>query len=262
MRAFLKKVGILRAARACALTLARQFGFNFGWVRGLNRLMEFVGEFRRYKRLSEVGGADHALRGGDIQPCLRDRTDTTPLDPVYFFQDTWVARKLAERRPAKHVDVGSSAKAMAMIAQFLPVTMVDIRPVELSVPGFTFLNGTLLALPFEDASVASLSSICVIEHIGLGRYGDPLDVQGTVKAARELVRVLAVRGDLYVTVPVAEESRVEFNAHRTFTRDHVLRLFAPLELAEERYTYGTDWGARYLPERGFGTGLFHFRKSA
>jgi ubiquinone/menaquinone biosynthesis C-methylase UbiE len=138
--------------------------------------------------------------------------------------------------------------------------MVDIRPVDLSVPGFTFVEGTLLALPFADGSVHSLSSVCVIEHIGLGRYGDPLDAHGTDKAATELVRVLAAGGSLYVTVPVAEESRVEFNAHRTFTREHVLRLFSRLELVEERYVYGRDWCECYLPKRGFGTGLFFFRK--
>lgn len=260
MRAWLKKIGWLRVARACGLTLSRQFGFNFGWVSGLVGLARFRREYAAYRRLN--AGSEHVLRGRDIQPCLCDRTETTPLEPVYFYQDTWLARKLAERRPREHVDVGSSAKAIALIAQFLPVTMVDIRPVDLSVPGFTFREGTLLALPFADGAVGSLSSICVIEHIGLGRYGDPLDAQGTEKSARELTRVLASGGDLYVTVPIAEESRIEFNAHRTFTREHVLRLFSGLRLAEEHYVYGREWGDRYQPERGFGTGLFHFQKAS
>lgn len=258
MRELLKKNAGLRAARACGLTLSRQFGFNLGWVSGLVRLARFRREYVAYRRLN--AGSGHVLRGGDIQPCLRDRTDTTPIEPIYFYQDTWLARKLAERRPREHVDVGSSAKAIAMIAQFLPVTMVDIRPVDLSVPGFTFREGTLLALPYPDGSIASLSSICVIEHIGLGRYGDPLDARGTEKAAGELTRVLAPGGDLYVTVPVAEESRIEFNAHRTFTRDHLLGLFPGLGLIEERYVYEREWGEDYLPTRGFGTGLFHLRK--
>jgi Caenorhabditis protein of unknown function, DUF268 len=33
----------------------------------------------------------------------------------------------------------------------------------------------------------------VIEHIGLGRYGDPLDPDGELRAIGELVRVLAPR---------------------------------------------------------------------
>ncbi len=262
MRVFLKKFSWLRATRACGVAMSRQYGLNFDWAGGLARLVSFAREYGRYRRLHAAAATGHALRGGDIQPCLRDRTVTTPIDPVYFYQDTWLARKLAERRPREHVDVGSSAKAIAMIAQFIPVTMVDIRPVDLGVPGFTFLEGTLMALPFADGSISSLSSICVIEHIGLGRYGDPLDPDGTDKAARELARVLARGGDLYVTVPVAQESRVEFNAHRTFTREHVLALFPGLVLAEERYVYGREWGESYLPGRGFGTGLFHFMRKS
>jgi SAM-dependent methyltransferase len=72
--------------------------------------------------------------------------------------------------------------------------MVDIRPVDIAVEGFVF--GSVLALPFPNASQASLSSVCVIEHIGLGRYGDELDPRGSEKAAAELTRVLAPRGDL------------------------------------------------------------------
>jgi len=260
MRTKLRNNGCLRIVRSIYVTLRGQFRFGLDWIPGAGRMIGFYQEYREYSRLN--AGSGYMLRGRDILPCLTDRTEVTPVEPTYFYQDTWLARKLAERRPTEHVDVGSSAKAIALIAQFLPVTMVDIRPVDLSVPGFKFVEGTLMALPFRDGSVRSLSSICVIEHIGLGRYGDPFDAFGTEKAAAELTRVLAAGGDLYVTVPVAEESRVEFNAHRTFTRDRVLSLFTGMELREERYVYAREWGECYLPERGFGTGLFHFQKSA
>ena len=48
----------------------------------------------------------------------------------------------------------------------------------------------------------------MLEHIGLGRYGDPIDPQGTEKAATELQRVLAPGGDLYLSLPIEKESRV------------------------------------------------------
>src|SRR6185295_13896333 len=132
----------------------------------------------------------------------------------------------------------SSVKSMALIAQFVPVTLVDIRPVEIECPGFTFVTGSVLALPFPDRSVPSLSSLCVIEHIGLGRYGDPLDARGSEKAAAELSRVLAPGGELYVSVPVDAECRICFNAHRAFSRDYLLSLFPGLKMREERYIYG------------------------
>jgi SAM-dependent methyltransferase len=258
MRSRLKQLTALRVSRSVVYTLVNQFGFNLRWVPGLARMNEFGKEFRRFRQMNR--GSPFALRGGEIVPCLLDRTATTPVEPVYFLQDTWFARKIAEARPAVHVDVGSSAKSMALIAQFVPVTMVDIRPVEIEVERFSFVKGSALALPFTDASVASVSSLCVIEHIGLGRYGDRLDPRGSERAAAELVRVLARGGDLYVSVPIDSECRIYFNAHRAFTRDYLLSLFPELELKEERYIYGRALCPGYEPARGFGTGLYHLRR--
>ncbi|HEY4300799.1 MAG TPA: DUF268 domain-containing protein [Candidatus Didemnitutus sp.] len=205
-------------------------------------------------------GSPFALHGGEIIPCLSDRTATTPIDPIYFLQDAWCARKIAERRPASHVDIASSARSMALIAQFVPVTFVDIRPVDIALDRFSFVAGSVLALPFPDRSLTSVSSICVLEHIGLGRYGDPLDAAGSEKAATEVARVLAPGGDLYFSVPVDAESKIYFNAHRAFTRAAALALFPGLELVEEKYIYGRSLREEYDPSRGFGTGLFHLRR--
>lgn len=258
MRSIFGRVTALRVVRSAVITLVNQFGLNVHWIRGLRRLMTFRREYSVFCEMNQRGV--FTLRGGDILPCLLDRTATTPVEPVYFLQDTWFAGKIAAIQPASHVDVGSSAKTMALVAQFVPVTMVDIRPVDIEVSGFSFVTGSVLALPFHDATLSSLSSLCVIEHIGLGRYGDALDARGSERAAAELVRVLAHGGDLYVSVPVDSECRIYFNAHRAFTRDYLLATFSGLELVEERYIYGRALYPRYEPARGFGTGLYHFRR--
>jgi len=138
--------------------------------------------------------------------------------------------------------------------------MIDIRPIELKIPGLHFVKGSILDIPFNDNSINSLSSLCVLEHIGLGRYGDPIDVFGSEKAAKELQRVLATGGNLYVSVPVDSECRVYFNAHRSFTREYILELFSQLELIEEKYHYDRELYDDYDPDKGFGTGFYHFRK--
>lgn len=196
----------------------------------------------------------------DIYPCLRDWTTHTPLEPVYFYQDTWAAGKLFQIKPEHHYDVGSSAMTIGILSRFVPVTMIDIRPIELELENLFFKKGSILELPFPDNSIDSLSSLCVVEHIGLGRYGDPLDPWGSEKAASELKRVVRLGGSLLVSVPVDAECRVFFNAHRAFTREYLLRLFAGLELAEERYIYGRSLHDEYDPAKGFGTGLFQFVK--
>jgi SAM-dependent methyltransferase len=249
----------VRVARAVRHALADQYGVNFRWLGAGIDLGRFWREYRFFRRLNR--GSAFALQGRHLAPCLIDRTATTPVEPTYFLQDTWFARKIAEQRPASHVDVASSAKSMALIAQFVPVTHVDIRPVEIAVDNFTFRAGSVLALPFADGALASVSSLCVIEHIGLGRYGDPFDAQGAEKASAELTRVLAPGGHLYVSVPVDEECRIYFNAHRTFTREYLLGLFPTLALCEERYIYDRTLVPAYAPARGFGTGLYHFRRA-
>jgi SAM-dependent methyltransferase len=247
-----------RVVRACVRALTTQFGFNFRWLGGLVRLGGFARDYRHFRCLNV--GSPFSMEAGNLYPCLQDCTAVTPVEPTYFLQDSWCARKIAVQRPAAHVDVGSSARSMGLIAQFVPVTFVDIRPVEIDLPGFVFLRGTVLALPFADGALASLSSLCVIEHIGLGRYGDAFDARGSEKAAAELSRVLARGGDLYVSVPVDEGCRIYFNAHRAFTRDYLLSLFPGLSLIEERYIYGRTLAENWIPARGFGTGLYHLRR--
>lgn len=193
-------------------------------------------------------------------PCLTDKTTLTPVEPIYFLQNTWCARKVFSTHPVSHIDVGSATMLVGIIAQHIPTTMVDIRPLPLDVNGLTFLKGDILNLPFKTASVKSISSICVIEHIGLGRYGDKLDAFGTEKAATELTRVVAKHGDLYITVPVHDTNYVQFNAHRTFTREKVLHLFESFNIIEEQYLYGMKIQKKYDAKKGFGTGMFHFRK--
>ena len=146
----------------------------------------------------------------------------------------------------------------------LPVTFVDLRPLSVSLPNLKTIGGSILRLPFADSRVASLSCLHVIEHIGLGRYGDPLDPQGTRKAAAELTRVLAPGGNLFVGAPVGRE-RVCFNAHRVHAPKTILTYFEPLELAEFSCVVGEGELREHVDplttDLGFSAcGLFWFRK--
>lgn len=257
MRDKLRKIGALVSLVRLSRALREQFGWNIAAM--IPAMARFLADFRRFKGMepNPVMRADI----GNVLPYLRDRTSTTPLDPVYFFQDAWAAGRIFARKPRRHVDVGSSAKTIGILSQFVPVTMVDIRPVELELPNLSFQQGSILALPFPDDSIDSLSSLCVVEHIGLGRYGDDLDPLGSEKAMRELIRVLKPGGRLYFSVPVDDENRVYFNAHRAFRREYVLTCFESCRLIIERYVYGTRMTDRYDPARGFGTGLYEFTKN-
>lgn len=142
--------------------------------------------------------------------------------------------------PLKQVDIGSRIDGFAgQLSVFSQVEYIDIRPVELGLERFTMVEGSILNLPYADSSIPSISCLHVIGHMGLGRYGDPVDPQGSEKAARELVRVLAKGGWLIVGIPVGLE-RVAFNAHRIVSLLTVIEWFNELKLVE--FSVVTDGG--------------------
>lgn len=215
---------------------------------------------RDYRQLKQNPNPAFPLKNSKFFPCLDDRTEHTPLDPVYFYQNAWAAGKVFAARPTHHVDIGSQVGFVGIVSQFVPTTMIDLRPIDVVLPGLTFIKGDVLQLPFSNHELESVSSICVLEHIGLGRYGDTVDAWGSEKAITELLRVTKPGGKIIITLPIDSISRIYFNAHRAFTREHILNLFKTCRLLDEAYIYGQRLVKSYNPAQGFGTGLFYFEK--
>lgn len=252
-----------------ARTLYRVFGALLfdprELLRKLGGLPFFIGDAFRYIRRGQPAGFRLGL--GDLYPVLAERfSEAGSARGHYFFQDLWAARKLKSLAVGGHVDVGSRLDGfVAHVLPFVNVTYVDLRPLGISVEGLEFRQGSILKMPFPDASVPSLSSLHVLEHIGLGRYGDPVDPSGYVPAAGELARVLADGGTLLLGVPVGRE-RLCFNAHRVFDPETVVGLFAGLRMKE--FSLITDSGDGVVVGASFdqaracdyGCGLFVFTK--
>jgi Caenorhabditis protein of unknown function, DUF268 len=177
-------------------------------------------------------------------PQLSDRTTTTPVDAHYVHQGPWVFRHLQQTQPSRHVDIASALEYLGFFAAVAPTDFVDIRPAVLHMPGVTEREGSVLALPYESRSLPSISCLHVIEHVGLGRYGDSLEPRGTELACAELARVLAPGGTLYLSVPVGRP-RISFNAHRVHSVAQMLAYVADLELVS--FDAVLDDG-RYVPD--------------
>lgn len=222
----------------------------------------FVRTWREYAAL-----AGTAPRVIDAYPCLTDRHESAgAASGHYFHQDLWAARKVFESRVTEHVDVGSRMDGFAAhVASFTKLVYVDIRPLTVQGhPNITARTGSVLDLPFDDRSLRSLSCLHVVEHVGLGRYGDPLDPRGTLKALAELQRVVAPGGDLYLGLPVGRE-RVCFNAHRVHAPCTVLDAMNRLELVEfSAVNDAGDLERNTTPEQFAGAdyacGLFHLHR--
>jgi SAM-dependent methyltransferase len=228
----------------------------------------FRGEFEQFRKMAESCNPRFTLHWSERWPCLNDRTGVTSFDRHYVYHTAWAARMLAALRPARHVDISSSLYFCSIVSAFLPVDFYDYRPADLRLSGLTSQSADLLNLPFADGSLTSLSCMHVIEHIGLGRYGDPFDPEGDLKAMAELKRVLAVGGYLLFVVPVGRP-RIQFNAHRIYSYRQVIHEFQELELIE--FTLIPEFAAGGGPIAGateaqadaetYGCGCFLFRKA-
>jgi Caenorhabditis protein of unknown function, DUF268 len=191
---------------------------------------QFEAEFREFSRRS-AGKNRFPVRVEDRKPCLTDRTSSTGFDRHYIYHTAWAARILAAQRPESHIDIGSSLYFAGIASAFLPITFYDYRPADLRLSGLTMAKADLLRLPFADQSVESLSCMHVLEHVGLGRYGDPLDPDGDLIAMSELQRVIGPRGSLLLVVPIGKP-RVVFNAHRVYAYRQVTEAFSDLSVAQ------------------------------
>lgn len=173
-------------------------------------------------------------------------------------------RRILSQRPKQHVDIGSQVMFVNLLSAVVPVTFVDYRPLDVHVEGLTCLAGDILSLPFPSGSIQSLSCLHVAEHIGLGRYGDPLNPNGTRQACADLKRVLAPGGDLYFVIPVGRQ-RVCFNAHRVHNPRTIVEYFAGLDLVqfcgvhdEGRYVHNASLGQ--FDKSRYACGMFWFRR--
>jgi SAM-dependent methyltransferase len=208
------------------------------------RVPRFLGDLLTYRRLEANQTRERLpLR---LYPCLGDLGSHQSVHGYYFYQDCWAARQVFRAKPSYVVDVGSTVLFVGILSQFTPCVSVDIRPINADMDGLKTLPGSILNLPFKDDEVPCLTTMCVLEHVGLGRYGDPLCPTGTEDAAREIARVVAPGGIVVFSVPLAPREMIEFNANRRFTYLLAIGLFPGWTVLDSCLL--TPKPARYSPE--------------
>ncbi|RZL61899.1 MAG: DUF268 domain-containing protein [Pedobacter sp.] len=215
--------------------LARSFHINRLLVKYKLQIAEekkkivFYNELERFK--ADQLGSQRNLHLSQLIPFLDDKTINTSFDPHYIYHPAWAARILSKTKPQRHVDISSTLSFSSIVSAFIPVDFYDYRPANVQLDNLYMGKADLMCLPFEDNSVSSLSCMHTVEHIGLGRYGDPISYNGDITAMKELARVLAPRGNLLFVVPVGKR-RIEFNAHRIYSYEDILEAFPELDLVE------------------------------
>ena len=106
---------------------------------------------------------------------------------------------------------------------------MDIRPNETQIKNIYFTQADICKLKPELAGGYDLvTSLHALEHIGLGRYGDPIDPTGFTKGLENCRRLAKSQGEVLISLPIASTPKdtTEFNAQRIFSSRTILETLA------------------------------------
>lgn len=202
-------------------TALMSFGFDprMTW-RSLRFIPRYIVGCIKYFLLSNKSGDGF---GFTLMPVLSDcGVQAGAIGGHYFSQDLWMARRVFSAKPKTHIDVGSRLDGFVThLLTFMEVTVGDVRNLDSTIEGLHFVQLDLMKNPPAHLRSDSVSCLHALEHFGLGRYGDPINVNGWKDGLMNLSKMINPGGVLYLSVPIGNQ-RVEFNAHRIFNKETII----------------------------------------
>jgi hypothetical protein len=206
-------------------------------------------------------------------PCFSDKWKSAgTLDKHYFLQDIYVSKKIYINNPKKHIDVGSRIDGfIAQISIFRSVEIIDIRPLNFKISNVSYTQADISKSDFKISKSDSVSCLHTVEHIGLGRYNDPLGLNLWEIAFDNIWSIVDNGGLFYFSTPIGKQ-RIEFNAHRVFKPSTIINRILNGTLIE--FSYIDDNGIfsegpidkntidSISSNFSYGLGIFIFKKNA
>lgn len=227
-------------------SLLRLFGVDpQQFSRAVRGLPGFVWDCRGIlAAISAHPDGDQGFPVTSLKPVLgEDVVESGVASGQYFHQDLYVARRLHALAPDRHLDVGSRVDGfVAHVASFREIEVIDIRPLQTTAKNIRFVQADLQASEnlAQLGTADSVSCLHAVEHFGLGRYGDPLQIDGHIEGIRNIAKLVSDGGRLHIGVPIGPQ-RLEFNAHRIFGVATVPKILGS-NFKLKRFSYIDDAG--------------------
>jgi len=162
---------------------------------------------------------------------------------------SWIAAKLPER-PGRVLDFGPATSYLGLIAALRggDVLGFDLVPQfqPYALPNLAMQAGEIGSFDFGERRFDTIINCSTVEHVGLyGRYGNPDDADGDIKAMARLRDLLSGPDAVMVlTIPVGKDG-VYSPYHRIYGEQRLPRLLAGYQIAEERYFAKTERDNRW-----------------
>ncbi len=148
------------------------------------------------------------------------------------YECLFASLSIAQHHPSRILDIGSYRYFVLGLLAAYDVLSVDIR--------------TKTILPEKNKIISdvrnmgdiglfdAIVSLCSLEHVGLGRYGDEIDLDGDKQAFMEVKKRLNPGGILVFSVPITKgKTTIVFNAHRIYNYEMITDLCKGLVLVNE-----------------------------
>jgi len=174
-------------------------------------------------------------RGFRIFPKLHYDVGEHPFNSLDF-ECAFASALINKLRPEKILEIGSYRLWILGLLAHFDITTIDIRNRKKFTKNETVITCDAKNLKIPNESFDMIVSLCTIEHFGLGRYGDEFDINGDLKAFKEMIRVLKPRGHIIFTVPITRaQPTIIFNAHRIYSYEMIKKFCTDLTCVKEKF---------------------------
>ncbi len=134
------------------------------------------------------------------------------------------------------IDIGSNHLFVTGLCASRDITTVDVRPRVLTSRHETVVVADAARIPLPDRSFDVILSLNAIEHFGLGRYGDAINVDADFNAISEWRRLMRPGAVMIISTTISSQGdAIAFNAHRIYSHNTLCCLLAGMTALKEAF---------------------------